>query len=103
MQTASQSGSVHVEISIWALAGEASAALSMRLVHTWLRAEPRVAMVDGEALKRFSTEICLMRSLCPRIVRVLCRLSCMSSSLEGDFSSYANFLTADTSSEMREM
>jgi hypothetical protein len=35
--------------------GEASTALSMRLVQTWLRAEPRVWMVEGEAAKRFST------------------------------------------------
>ena len=31
--------------------GDASAALSIRFVHTWLSAEPRVLIVDGEAFK----------------------------------------------------
>src|SRR3954465_2370560 len=102
MQTTSQSGSAHVEISRCAFDGEAAGALSMRLVHTCPSADPRVTMVAGDALKRFSTEICLIRSLCPRMVSVLCRLSCTSSSL-GASPPYANFFTAETSSEMREI
>ena len=63
----SAGGSVHVAISIFAWWGDASTALSIRLVHTWLRAEPRVWMVAGLAAKHFSTAMFLMRSLCPRM------------------------------------